>query len=100
MTISTAPATIQFNDSYEGTGTLEFSSQTGTLTLWTDEGPEYIETDLISYGYVPEPGHIYIKDWDHTGLAPRMQEQGLVKIVDTVHVGPFNSLAYLVEVTI
>lgn len=100
MTTATTTATLRFNESFEATGTLEFDSTAGTLTLWTDEGPEYIETDLLAHGYVPEPGRVYIKDWDHTGLAARMQDQGLVNIVDTVIVGPHDGTAHLVEVTI
>lgn len=100
MTTATASTTLRFNESFEAVGTLEFDSTAGTLTFWTDEGPEYIETNLLAYGYIPEPGHVYIKDWDHTGLAARMQDQGLVKIVDTVNVGPYGVTAHLVEITI
>lgn len=85
--------------SIELSGVLVHDDAQRALVLHTDEGPEPISVNLGAYGLYPAPGQIFIKDWsEHDGLAARMSEQGLVKIIDSVRVGPFSSRAYLVEV--
>lgn len=98
MITPTAPVTITFA-AIDLTGTLEHDDDQRQLTLWTDEGAEDISVGLASYGHVAPSGHVYIKDWsEHHGLASTMETQGLVRIVETVHVGPFSTQAHLVEV--
>lgn len=82
------------------TGTLEHEDERRDLMLVTDEGFEDISANLSRHGYIAPSGHVYIPDWsERSGLAADMQARGLVEIVDSVCVGPFSSLAYLVKVT-
>lgn len=82
-------------------GTLHHDDAQRALWLLTDEGPEHIPVNLQAYGLAAAPGHVYIKDWsEHAGLAARLAEAGIVRIVDRVVVGPFASAAFEVEMTI
>ena len=83
------------------TGTLHHDDARRALVLLTDEGPERISVNLEAYGLVAEPGRVFVKDWsEHVGLAERLQQAGLVRIVRSVAVGPFASTAHEVEVTL
>lgn len=80
-------------------GVLVHDDAQRALVLHTDEGPEGISVSLAGYGLLPGPGEVFIKDWSEgEGLTANLVEAGLVEIVDSVRVGPFNSLAYLVKV--
>ncbi|MDO4254318.1 MAG: hypothetical protein Q4C81_04110 [Kocuria sp.] len=85
----------------ELTGSLHHDDAQRDLVLLTDEGPERVSVSLQGYGLVPAPGRVFVKDWsEHSGLAQRLQEAGLARIVGSVVVGPFSSTAYEVEVTL
>src|SRR4051794_32303852 len=102
MAVQTEPSQVRlrFGGIYLD-GYLDHDDDRRHLALMTDEGPEYISTDLSMYGLTAEAGRVYIKNWtEHCGLAVSLAEQELVTIVDRVYVGPFNGEALLVEVTI
>lgn len=85
----------------ELTGTLHHDDAQRTLVLLTDEGPERISVNLEAYGLTTGPGRLFVKDWsEHAGLAERLQEAGFLRIVRSVAVGPFASIAHEVEVTL
>jgi hypothetical protein len=85
----------------ELSGSLHHDDAHRVLELLHDEGVERISVDLGPYGHAPGPGRVFIKDWsEHRGLAERMRASGLVRIVRSVRVGPFASLAHEVEVTL
>lgn len=96
--------TIDFG-SVSLTGQLLFDPGTAVLELLTDEGPETISIDLSQpYGILPELGNVIVKDWsEHSGLAQRLDDQGIVKIVRQHRVLPHGAggyplVAYEVEV--
>lgn len=85
----------------ELTGSLVHDPGRELLELITDEGPERLATNLRGYGLVPAPGNVFVKDWsEHAGLTDSLVAQGLAKKVRQVAVGPFDSTAYEVELTI
>ena len=56
---------------------------------------EVLTTNLIGYGYLAEPGHAYIKDYDlYVGLPSALAKVGAVKIVNR-HNFPFGRYAYV-----
>lgn len=60
---------------------------------------EVISTNLISYGYITMPGEVFIKDWsEHEGLTQSLVDAGLVEIIESVKVGPFQSTAHRVRI--
>lgn len=92
--------TVDFG-AIELSGSLHHDDEQRSLYLMTDEGPERVSTNLLAYSLTPEPGHVFIKDWsEHEGLTAHLVEQGLVKPVHEVTVGPFGSRALEVEVTL
>ncbi|MFD8609493.1 hypothetical protein [Streptomyces sp. NPDC059631] len=87
----------------ELTGVLVHDDELRVLILKSAEGgtAEPISTSLAGYGLTPEPGNVFIKDWsEHSGLTARLERAGLVKPVRELTVGPFNSPAYEVQVTL
>lgn len=63
--------------------------------------PEALSTNLSAYGITPRPGHVFIKDWSEcSGLTESLADSGLVEIVETHSVGPFESKAYEVKVLV
>lgn len=92
------PVTIDFG-SVTLTGLLEHDPVQNSLALLTDEGAEIISTNLIdAYGIVPEPGNVIIKDWsEHSGLAPRLEAQGLATIVQRHAVYPQGRGSYKLD---
>ncbi|NUQ96115.1 MAG: hypothetical protein HOY79_05970 [Streptomyces sp.] len=85
----------------ELTGALVHDDENRVLELELVEGPEPISISLQGYGLTPEPGNVFIKDWsEHSGLAARLAQAGLVKPVHALTVGPFGSTAYEVQVTL
>ena len=57
--------------------------------------PYNASTNLIGYGYLAEPGHAYIKDYDlYVGLPSALAKAGAVKIVNR-HNFPFGRYAYV-----
>ncbi|WP_181273550.1 hypothetical protein [Brevibacterium oceani] len=82
-------------------GTLIHDDVERALFLLTEEGYEHISTNLSAYDLEPSPGNVFIKGWsEHTGLTTNLVEQGLVRIVSSLSVGPFSATAYEVEVTL
>lgn len=92
--------TVDFG-AIELTGSLHHDDAQRALTLLTQDGPERVSVNLEAYGLIPGPGRVFVKDWsEHSGLAARLAEAGLVEIIGSVLVGPFSSTAYEVEVTL
>lgn len=82
-------------------GTLVFEEPPGRLTLETDEGPEYLETNLSAYGYVPEPGNIFVKDWsEHSGLAQSLEDADVAEFVRRIEIPmtSWTNIAYEMRV--
>lgn len=82
-------------------GDVEHIDAVRALVLHDNEegGYEVLSTNLVAYGDNIAPGHVVIKDYsEHEGLAQRLVELGLVKIVDTLTRGPFDSRFHVVEV--
>jgi len=92
--------------SYPATGDVVHQSVTDptlgeqSLLVATIDGMhERISTNLFGYGLVAELGTVFIKDWsENRGLTQSLVEAGVVKIIDTVYVGPFKSRAYKVQI--
>ncbi|MFB7918940.1 hypothetical protein [Streptomyces sp. NPDC056061] len=83
------------------TGSLLHDDAQRSLVLDTVEGVEPISVKLDAYSITPGPGNVFIKDWsEHSGLTARLTAAGLVKPVRTLVVGPFQSTAYEVQVTL
>lgn len=82
------------------TGAIHHDDARRGLFLEDSEGPtEVLSTNLAAYGMNPLDGHVFIKDWtEHYGVTAALVAQGVVTIVDEVHVGPFSSRAYQVRV--
>ncbi|MEU7317460.1 hypothetical protein [Streptomyces sp. NPDC007083] len=85
----------------ELTGSLYHDDEQRHLELMTDEGPEPLSVSLEAYGFTPPPGHVFIKDWsEHAGLTANLERAGFVKPVLKFALGPFNSPAFEVAVTL
>ena len=81
------------------TGHIRHDRGAGTLDLLDEQGAERLSTDLSVYGYVAEPGQVFIKDWsEHAGLADALVLAGVVSPLESLRVGPFSSRAYRVRV--
>lgn len=81
---------------------LYFADQ-GALVLMDEETglPERLSVNLDAYGLIPSPGHVFIKDWSEgSGVTASLVDTGLVEVIDTHSVGPFDSTAYEVRVVI
>src|SRR5699024_151427 len=81
------------------TGHIRHDRGAGTLDLLDEQGVERLSTDLSVYGYVAEPGQVFIKDWsEHAGLADALVLARVVSPLESLRVGPFSSRAYRVRV--
>lgn len=57
-----------------------------------------LTVDLTVYGYVSAPGEVFVRGWSkHAGLATALEVAGVARIVETVHVGPFDSPAHRMQ---
>lgn len=56
---------------------------------------EILTTNLIGYGYVAEPGHAWVKDYDlFVGVPDALAKAGAVEIVERRNL-PFGRYAYV-----
>lgn len=85
--------------SLELEGDIAFDQRTQTLFFeYPMEPSERISTNLDAYGYLPELGCVFIKDWsEHEGLAQSLVDAGVAEVVRELVVGPFASTAYEVR---
>lgn len=62
---------------------------------------EVVSLYLGAYGMVPpDDAHIYVKDEvEHVGLTDALMDLGLAESKEPVTYGPFNSKAYLVQLS-
>lgn len=73
--------------------------------LVTSEGNKYDQimvatVNLAAYDINPGEGQVIIKDNnENTGITESLERAGIVRKVDTIHYGPFNSLAWLCDLT-
>lgn len=79
-----------------------FTSQEALVIIDEETGlPERLSVNLGHYGLFPRPGHVFIKDWSEgSGVAASLVENGLVEMVETHKVGPFESPAHEVRVLV
>lgn len=83
------------------TGPMLYDASTGLLAHVDAAAgeSEVLTVDLLAEGLIPGPGESLIKDWsEHAGYAKALEQAGIVRLIDTVNVGPFGSTAYLVEI--
>lgn len=79
------------------TGTVLHYAHANALVLDTEDGEsdERLTTNLSSYGYVPAPDEVFVKDWSEgQGVAQSLIDAGLAEKVEELHVGPFQSRAF------
>ncbi|MFJ2662641.1 hypothetical protein [Arthrobacter koreensis] len=78
------------------------SDQKALLLLDKETGaPERLSINLEGYGLLPRPGNVFIKDWSEgSGVTESLVDSGLVEIVQTHTVGPFDTTAYEVKVRV
>lgn len=103
-----APVTVAKNTSVDFpavtiSGDVVYLAEQGALLLMDSEtgAPERLSVNLAAYGLIPKPGHVFIKDWSEgSGVTNSLAASGLVQVVDTHAVGPFNTTAYEVKVRV
>lgn len=103
-----APITVARNASVDFPGVtingdvVYLSEQNALLLMDEDTGaPERLSVNLEGYGLVPRPGNVFIKDWSEgSGVTDSLADSGLVEIVQTHTVGPFDTTAYEVKVRV
>lgn len=88
----------EFHDQY-GELVWDDAQQMLLLTSLEDGDQEVLTVDLMSYGYVPPPGHAYIKDWSiQIGVAAALESAGLVEVIEKITFGPWKTRAQLVRI--
>lgn len=69
--------------------------------LDSEEGdcPQSLHVNLDAYGLIPEPGHVFIKNYSEgIGITEQLVELGLVEKVRQVYFGPFDANAWEVRI--
>lgn len=89
-------ASITFQDGdFTLEGTLVYEPATDSLVVHSAyEAPEVLTVSLLEYGFMTDPGEVFVKDWsEHSGLAQALIDAGYAQLVDNHFVGPFRSRA-------
>lgn len=88
-------ATLRYNDTFALTGDLykaTYTDGSDAILLATEEGYETISVNLIAYGYIPNPGAVFVSN-DFPDLAQSLADTTGGTIARTVPYGPFDSTA-------
>lgn len=60
---------------------------------------EVLTVNLLSSGYVADPGEVFVKDWsEHSGLAAALVAARVAKHVEGVRVGPHGAIAHRLRI--
>lgn len=60
---------------------------------------EVLTVNLLSSGYVADPGEVFVKDWsEHSGLAAALVAARVTKHVESLRVGPHGAIAYRLRI--
>lgn len=84
-------------------GELIFNPDDGLILIHHNTGePEFYSADLLDYGYTPiDLTETFVTEGPgYTGLANALVEAGVAEIIDHFTIGPFNTPAYRLDITI
>lgn len=60
---------------------------------------EVLTVNLLSSGYVADPGEVFVKDWsEHSGLAAALVAARVAKHVESLRVGPHGATAHRLRI--
>lgn len=60
---------------------------------------EVLTVNLLSSGYVADPGEVFVKDWsEHSGLAAALVAARVAKHVESLRVGPHRATAHRLRI--
>lgn len=101
MATTTHPVRLQLVDE-DVYARIRWSPRTQLLEMiWPDGEAEVLNCDLTVYGYAPQIGEVFLKDWsEHEGLTASLVEAGIVTWTGSYCIGPFNSRAYRAAVLV
>lgn len=76
------------------------SRQHALLLIDSTTGEEEVLTlNLLSSGYVAEPGEVFVKDWsEHSGLAAALVAARVAYHVESLRVGPHGATAHRLRI--
>lgn len=82
-------------------GEIHYDSRQHALVLVdpTTGTEEVLTVNLLSSGYVADPGEVFVKDWsEHSGLAAALVAARVAKHVESVRVGPHGAIAHRLRI--
>lgn len=87
--------------SLDRAGEIRYDSRQHALVLIdpTTEEEEVLTMNLLSSGYVAEPGEVFVKDWtEHSGLAAALVAARVANHVESLRVGPHGATAHRLQI--
>lgn len=84
-------------------GSIVFDGETDILVFRDEDPMEPDEVLTVRSRQLPptRPAHTIVKSWsEHNGLAQRLQEAGVGTIISHYPVGNFDSMAYLLKLSL
>lgn len=87
--------------SLDRAGEIRYDSRQHALVLIdpTTEEEEVLTMNLLSSGYVAEPGEVFVKDWtEHSGLAAALVAARVATHVESLRVGPHGATAHRLRI--
>lgn len=82
-------------------GDIQYDGRQHALVLVdpTTVEEEVLTVDLLSSGYVAEPGEVFVKDWsEHSGLAAALVAARVANHVESLRVGPHGATAHRLQI--
>lgn len=82
-------------------GEIRYHSRQHALVLIdpTTAEEEVLTMNLLSSGYVAEPGEVFVKDWsEHSGLAAALVAARVANHVESLRVGPHGATAHRLQI--
>lgn len=82
-------------------GEIRYHSRQHVLVLIdpTTAEEEVLTMNLLSSGYVAEPGEVFVKDWtEHSGLAAALVAARVANHVESLRVGPHGGTAHRLQI--
>lgn len=87
--------------SLDRAGEIRYDSRQHALVLIdpTTAEEEVLTMNLLSSGYVAEPGEVFVKDWtEHSGLAAALVAARVANHIESLRVGPHGATAHRLRV--
>lgn len=87
--------------SLDRAGEIRYDSRQHALVLIdpTTAEEEVLTMNLLSSGYVAEPGEVFVKDWtEHSGLAAALVAARVATHVESLRVGPHGATAHRLQI--